>query len=212
MNRTGNKTGLAGWMIAAVMGGVMLGSGFQDGKEKFGVVDVRKVIVDSKLGKQTQDKVEAARKARLAVLTFIRDNRVITEEQAMRLRTLELQETRTDAEVTELSKIKSDVQAAGKEYDTLNTNNNPTETERQRLMALGRTYQNSADILNQYQSDFEQDFQTLSVTAQNDAIDTASKAAAAVAKAKGFTLVFSSTAVVYAANDITADAIKEANK
>ncbi len=210
---TGNKTGLAGWLIAAVLAGIMLGSGFQDGKEKFGVVDLRKVIMDSKINKETTDRVEAARKARVAVLTFIRDNRVITDKEALRLRELELQETpKTDAEQAELAKIKTDVQAAGKEYDTLNTNNNPTEPERQRLMALSRTYQTSLEILNQYQSDFQLDWENLAATAQSDAVNRAATAASTVAKSKGFTLMFSSTAVVYAANDITADTVKEANK
>jgi Skp family chaperone for outer membrane proteins len=79
-------------------------------------------------------------------------------------------------------------------------------------MALGRTYQNSAQILAQYQQDFETDWAVLRENATGEAIELATKAATAAAKAKGFTLVFSSSAVVYAANDITADATKEADK
>ncbi len=210
--QTGNKTGLAGWLIAAVLAGIMLGSGFQDGKEKFGVVDLRRVIMDSKINTETVNKVETARKARLAVLTFIRDHRVITDEQATRLRALELKEAKTDAEQTELAGIRTAVDNAGKEYERLNGLPNPTEPERQQLMSLSRTFQNSAEILSQYQSDFENEFQKTSQDAQSDAIDRATLAAAAVAKSKGFTLIFSSSAVVYAANDITADTTKEANK
>jgi Skp family chaperone for outer membrane proteins len=209
---TGNRTGLAGWLIAAVLGGMMVGSGFQDGKEKYGVVDLRKVIVDSKIDTTVSDKVEAARKARLAVLTFIRDHRVITEEQALRLRTLELKETRTDAETTELTQLKATIDTAGKEYERLNAITTPTEAERQTLMSMSRTFQTSGEILRQYQDDFEMDFTILREQAQQDAIDRAAKAAAVVAKAKGYTVMFSSTAVVFAANDITADAVKEADK
>jgi Skp family chaperone for outer membrane proteins len=209
---TGNRTGLAGWLIAAVLGGMMVGSGFQDGKEKYGVVDLRKVIVDSKIDTLVSDKVEAARKARLAVLTFIRDHRVITEEQALRLRTLELKETRTDAETTELTQLKATIDTAGKEYERLNAITTPTEAERQTLMSMSRTFQTSGEILRQYQDDFEMDFTILREQAQQDAIDRAAKAAAVVAKAKGYTVMFSSTAVVFAANDITADAVKEADK
>lgn len=210
--QTGNRTGLAGWLIAAVLAGIMLGSGFQDGKEKFGVVDLRKVIVESKIRKETEDKVETARKARIAVLTFIRDHRVITDEQATRLRALELKDVKTDAEQTELAGIRTAVDNAGKEYERLNGLPNPTEPERQQLMALSRTFQNSLEILNQYQSDFENEFGLARETASQDAIDRATLAAATVAKSKGFTILFSSSAVVYAANDITADAVKEANK
>ncbi len=210
---TGNKTGLAGWLIAAVLAGIMLGSGFQDGKEKFGVVDLRKVILDSKISKETSDKVINAEKARVAVLTFIRDNRVITDEQASRMRVLELQEApKTEAEQAELTKIKTDVLAACKEKSDLDTNNNPTEPERLRLMALSRTEQNSAQILVQYQEDFRDELQKMSQDVQLEAFDKATKAATAIAKSKGFTIIFSSSAVAYAANDLTADATKEANK
>jgi Skp family chaperone for outer membrane proteins len=210
--QTGNKTGLAGWLFAAVLAGIMLGSGFQDGKEKFGVVDLRKVIMDSKINTETTNRVETARKARVAVLTFIRDHRVITDEQATRLRLLELKEVKTDAEQTELAGIRTAVDNAGKEYERLNGLPNPTEPERQQLMSLSRTFQNSAEILAQYQADFENDFDLLKATEQNGAVDKATLAAATVAKSKGFTIVFSSSAVVYAANDITADSVKEANK
>ena len=66
--RKGITTSYAGWLISALLAGVMLGSGFQDTKEKFGMVDLRQVILSSKISKETQTKVEAARSARLAVL------------------------------------------------------------------------------------------------------------------------------------------------
>jgi Skp family chaperone for outer membrane proteins len=208
----GNRTGLAGWLIAAVLAGMMLGSGFQDGKEKYGVVDLRRVIVESKIDKEISGKVEAARKARVAVFNFIRDHRVITEEQASKLRTLELKETRTDAENTELTELKAAIDNAGKDYERLNGIPTPTEAERQQLMSLSRTFQNSGDILQQYQQDFVNEIESLGLKAQQEAVELAAKAAAAVAKTKGYTVMFSSTAVVFAANDITADAIKEADK
>lgn len=207
-----NRTSVAGWFVAAVLLGVMLGSGFQGGAEKFGVVDLRKVILDSKLNKLTTDKIENARKARLAVLTFIRDQRVISASQCARLRELELKDTKTDAEKTELDQLKGTVTNASKELDTLIQKTNPSEAERLRLIELNRLMQESADILSQYQYDFEQDFERIRTDEQNKAIDAAAVAASAVAKSKGFTVVFSSTAVVYAANDLTADAVKEANK
>lgn len=209
---TGNRTGLAGWLIAAVLGGMMLGSGFQDGKEKYGVVDLRKVIVESKIDTEISNKVEAARLARVAVFNFIRDHRVITEEQASKLRTLELKEARTDAENTELTQLKATIDTAGKDYERLNGITTPTEAERQQLMSLSRTFQNSGEILQQYQQDFMNEIDMLGAKAQQEAVERAAKAAAAVAKSKGYTVLYSSTAVVFAANDITADAIKEADK
>jgi Skp family chaperone for outer membrane proteins len=207
-----NKSALAGWFLAAGLLGTLLGSGFQNNAEKLAVVDLRQVILGSKLKKQTEDRVEAARKARLNVLTFIRDQRVISSSQCAKLKELELKETKTDAERTELDNLKKTVSDAAKEYETLVTLTSPTEPQRLRLIELNKLIQESGDILMMYQSEFENDFMNLSNQAQNDAIDKAAVAARAVAKSKGYTVVYSSSAVVYGANDITADATKEADK
>lgn len=207
-----NKSAFAGWFLAAGLLGVLLGSGFQTQTEKYAVVDLRQVILDSKLKAQTEAKVETARKARLNVLTFIRDQRVISSSQCARLKELELKETKTDAERTELDGLKKTVADAAKEYENLITLPTPTEPQRLRLIELNKLIQDSGDILMLYQGEFEQDFAVLRDQAQNDAIDKAAVAARAVAKSKGYTVVYSSSAVVYGANDITADATKEADK
>lgn len=207
-----NKSALAGWFLAAGLLGILLGSGFQNNAEKLAVVDLRQVILGSKLKKQTEDRVEAARKARLNVLTFIRDQRVISSSQCAKLKELELKETKTDAERTELDSLKKTVSDAAKEYEGLVTLTAPTEPQRLRLIELNKLIQESGDILMMYQGEFENDFMNLSNQAQNDAIDKAAVAARAVAKSKGYTVVYSSSAVVYGANDITTDATKEADK
>ena len=207
-----NKSALAGWFLAAGLLGILLGSGFQNNAEKLAVVDLRQVILGSKLKKQTEDRVEAARKARLNVLTFIRDQRVISSSQCAKLKELELKETKTDAERTELDSLKKTVSDAAKEYEGLVTLTAPTEPQRLRLIELNKLIQESGDILMMYQGEFENDFAVLRDHAQSDAIDKAAVAARAVAKSKGYTVVYSSSAVVYGANDITADATKEADK
>ena len=207
-----NKSALAGWFLAAGLLGILLGSGFQNNAEKLAVVDLRQVILGSKLKKQTEDRVEAARKARLNVLTFIRDQRVISSSQCAKLKELELKETKTDAERTELDSLKKTVSDAAKEYEGLVTLTAPTEPQRLRLIELNKLIQESGDILMMYQGEFENDFAVLRDQAQSDAIDKAAVAARAVAKSKGYTVVYSSSAVVYGANDITADATKEADK
>lgn len=208
----GNRKGLAGWMVAAALVGVILGSGFQNNAEKFAVVDLRKVIMDSKINRETTDKVNAGYSARMAVLTFIQTHRVVTEEQALRLEQLELKPDKTDAEKLELEAVKKAIKDADAEKVQLDAVTTPTEAQRQRLMTLQRIIDNASAILNQLQAKFNDDFENLKVKEQQDAVERAAKAATTVAKAKGYTLVYSSASVVYAANDITADATKEADK
>ena len=210
--RTVNRTGLAGWVVAAALAGVMLGSGFQAGAEKYAVVDLRKVILDSKINQETVNKVNGAYNARIAVLQFIETHRVVTEEQAARLRDLELKQNKTDAEKLEIDAVKKAIKDADAEKVGLDAVAQPTEEQRQRLMTLQRIIDNASAILRQFQAAFDEEYKKIASDEQQNAVDRAVKASTAVAKAKGYTIVFSSTAVAYAANDITADSVKEADK
>lgn len=208
-----NSSAFAGWFVAALLVGVVLGSGFQTGTEKFAVVDVRKVIIDSKLNKESQDKVKAAGEARYAILKFIDEQKTISASQIARLRELELKETKTDPEKLELDTLKNKVMDDAKELDRIRTlPGTPTEVERLKMVELTKLEQESRNLLAQLEMDLDRDYQNVVNDLQNQAIDKANAAAAVVAKSKGITVLFSSSAVVYAANDITADAITQANK
>lgn len=215
MNRiTEGKWSVAGWFGMALMAGVLVGTGFQGGTEKFGVVDIRKVILESKINQEMTDRVEASRKTRVAVLEFIDTHRVVAQEQALRLRDLELKVEKTDAERTELTGIKDAIIAAAKEYDQLNkqTGASLTEEQRQKLIDYTGLIKESAKTLNVWSQEFDQQFGQIRDQAEREAVERAQAAAVAVAKKQGFTVLYSSSSVVYAANDITADVTKEANK
>jgi Skp family chaperone for outer membrane proteins len=210
---TANSTAFAGWFVAALLAGVMLGSGFQTGTEKFAVVDIRKVIIDSKLNKETTDKVKAAGEARYAILKFIDEQRTISASQIARLRELELKETKTDAEKLELDALKKKVMDDAKELERIRTMaGTPTEVERLKMVELTKLEQDSRNLLAQLEADLDADYRNVSNELQNQAIDKANAAAGVVAKSKGITILFSSSAVVYGANDITADSVKQADK
>ncbi|MEX2242772.1 MAG: hypothetical protein WD716_02885 [Fimbriimonadaceae bacterium] len=207
-----NSSAFAGWFVAALLVGVVLGSGFQTGTEKFAVVDIRKVIIDSKLNKETTDKVKSAGEARFAILKFIDEQRTISASQIARFRDLELKEVKTDAEKLELDTLKKKVMDDAKELARLIELQAPTEVERLRMIELTKLSQESRNLLAQLEVDLDRDYQNVSNELQNQAIDRANAAATVVAKSKGITVLFSSSAVIYAANDITADAVKQADK
>ena len=207
-----SRAALSGWLVAAGLLGAVVGVGFQDGKEKFGVVDLRKVIFGSKLNQEMTDRVEAARLTRVSILEFMNNQRILTEDQANRIRELELKEDKTDDEKTELETHQQAVIAAAKEFDRLNQIQTPTEDERLRLQDYNQRMQTTGALLQAWTQEFERDFAVLSDKATQDAIDLAQVAAAAVAKREGYTIVFSATAVIYAANDITEAATQEASR
>lgn len=212
--KNNTKFAASGWFVAAALFGIVVGSGFQGSAEKYGVVDIRQVILDSKINQEMTDRVEASRKARLAILEFIDQQRVVTDAQARRIRELELKDNKTDAERTELTGIKDAVVAAAKDYARINAKSGDslTEADRQLLLEYGALFKDSVKILNTWSQEFDSQYSQIRDTAEREAIQRAQAAAVAVAKKQGFSVVFSSTAVIFAANDLTADVTKEANK
>ena len=213
MNRSKHsRATVAGMLVVVGLLGIIVGSGFQDANEKYGVADVRKVVFNSKLYQEMSDRVETERLARLTILEFLDTHRVLTEEQATRIRDLELKEDKTDDDKTELESIQQTVIAAAKDFDRLSTIPNMTDDER--LLYQDYTQRRSATTgLGQlWRQEFERSFAAIVEQADQEANDRAQAAVATVAKREGYTIVFSSTAVTYAANDLTEAATAEANK
>ena len=207
-----SKAALAGWLVAAGLLGIVVGGGFNSAEEKFGVVNLRKVIFDSKLNQEMTDRVEAARLARVSILEFMNTNQVLTEEQATRIRELELKDDRTDEEKTELENVQQAVIAAAKDFDRISEIQAPTEDERLLYQDYTQRRNTTRGLLQAWTEEFERDFAALRDQATQDAIDLAQVAATAVASKEGYTTVFSATAVIYAANDLTEAVTAEANK
>ncbi|MCH8979111.1 MAG: hypothetical protein IH945_07700 [Armatimonadetes bacterium] len=207
-----SRTALAGWLVAAGLLGTVVGVGFQDGKEKYGVVDIRLVIFNSKVNQEMSDRVESARRVRLSILEFMSDQQVITEDQNNRVRELELKEDKTDVEKKELEDIQQTVIAAAKEFDRLNQILSLTEPERLLLQDYHQRRDTTRAMLQAWRMELEQDFAVILKQAEQEAVDRAQAAAVTVAKREGYTVVFSSSAVIYAANDITEAATQEADK
>ena len=207
-----SRAALAGWLVAAGLLGTVVGTGFQSADEKFGVVDLRNVIFNSKVNQEMSDRVESARQTRLTILQFMDTQLVLTEEQARRIREIELNEDKTDGDKTELESLQQAVIAAAKQFDEDNTNPSPSETVRLRLQDYHQRRDTTQGLLQAWTQEFDRELAALLVQAEREAVDRAQVAAAAVAKREGYTIVFSSEAVAYAANDITEAATQEANK
>src|SRR5438045_1168944 len=103
-----------GWVIAAACIAVMFGTGFRQTAIKIGVVDISKVVEGSDFGKANQATFNAMKTGRESLLEFIDNNRVLTNEQAQRLRDLWLKPNPTKEETAEMERIKADVVAAAK--------------------------------------------------------------------------------------------------
>lgn len=200
-----------GWIVAAAVFGILAASGFQGGFEKVATVDLSTMVETSDLGKANIAVLEAMKSSREGLLKFMDDNRVLTPEQSRNLRTLWLKDNLTDADKATLDRLKADIVAQAKKNVELSTKANLTPEERSLLQEFSSRSATTEQVAGEWFNDFRQEIQQ---SAQDRRIDTLNKARAAaqsVAKLQGYTLVFDNSVAVYAANDLTADALKAMN-
>lgn len=210
-----NRLGMFGWLVAAAVLGVAAGAGFQNADNKIGVVDIASVVERSVLGKKNQSDFAAMKTAREGVLEFIDDHRVLTVEQANKLRELSIKMTRTTAENAELDKLKADIIASDKNAKALSTKQNLTPEERNLMGEYAQRAQTMEATAQRWYREFTQEMQSWADRQKSDSLDKARKAIQDVAKKQGFTIIFESGVAPYGANDISDAALKaldEANK
>lgn len=200
-----------GWVIAAGVIGVSMAGGFQDKAIKIGVVDITKVVEQSDFGKSNQDTFNKMKTAREGLLEFIDTYRVLTNEQAQRIRDLSLKPNLSAAESAELDRQKADVIATSKRSNELATKPNMTPEERTLVEDYARRSQNMNDVASRWFREFTADMQAWGDKQKLDMIDRARSAIQTVAKEQGYTVVFELGVAPFAANDISDDALKAMN-
>ncbi len=206
-----NKIDRLGWIVAAAILGIILACGFRDSFDKVATVDLASMVETSDLGKSNIAALNTMKTAREDLLKFIDDNRVLTNDQATNLRTLWLKDAPSAADKASLESLKADIVASAKKNVELGQKPNLTPEERTLLQEYANRSASMERLAQQWYQEFSQEIQQ---SAQDRRVDTLTKAKAAaqgVAKTQGFTLVFDNSVGVYAANDLTADALKAMN-
>jgi Skp family chaperone for outer membrane proteins len=200
-----------GWVIAAAFVAVTVASGFQNGGLKIGVVDISKVVENSEFGKQNQEAFLQMKTAREGVLEFIDNNRVLTAEQAQKLRDLSLKPQRTANENAELESIRADVTAAFKRSQELATKTTLTSEERTLMEEYANRSQRMNDIAQRWFREFSNEMQGWADKQKIDSLDRARSAVQTVAKAEGYTVVLEVGIAPYGANDLSDAALAAMN-
>jgi Skp family chaperone for outer membrane proteins len=201
-----------GWIVAAAILGVITASGFKDGFDKVASVDLSIMVETSNLGKANIAALEAMKTTREDLLKFVDENRVLTMEQAKNLRTLWLKESPAAADAAALNTLKKGIEAQAAKNDEISKKTALTPEERTQLQEYARWSAAMEQTAGQWWDEFRQEIQQ---SAQDRRVDTLNKAKAAaqkVGKAGAYDLVFDSSVAVYAANDLTAEALKAMNE
>ncbi len=200
-----------GWVLALALIGVMLAGGFQTPTEKTGVVDFSKFVDDSDVGKQVKQEFADMKSAREGLLEFIDTYRVLTPEQAQKIRDLSLKTDRTPADNAALDSAKADVIAQSKKSTELSTKSNLTPEDRALLEEYARRSQNMNDTAQRWLREFGNEMQSWMDKQKLMIIDKARVAIADVAKQQGYTIVFEVGVAPYGANDLTQPALDAMN-
>ncbi len=197
------KFAWSGWVVAAGLAGIMLGSGFQTPSLKLGVVDLNAVIDKSDAGKTGKKSFEEMKAAREGLLEFIDQYRILTIEQANRLRELMLLKERAKPEEAELERLKADIIATSKRSAELATKPNYTPEERTLVEEYSRRSQTMNETSTRWLREFSDEVQNWVAASREQNYQKAKAAAAEVAAKDGYTMVIEGSVAVFGANDIT---------
>lgn len=200
-----------GWACAALLGGFIVVSGFQDANQKIGVVDLATVVEQSNFGKQNQTAFTQMKSSREGVLEFVDTYRVLTAEQATRFKDLSVKPSITEAEKAELERIKADVIAADKKSKELNTKQNLTPEERTLMQEYANRSQGLELTAQRWYREFTTELQQWTEKQKIDSINKARDAVREVARTQGYSVVFESSVAPYGANDLSDAALKAMN-
>lgn len=174
-------------------------------------MDINKILQDSELGKATNKKLQDALSIRSDLLKFISTYKVLTVDQANKLRELTLKPTPTAADKSEIEQIKGEIIAADKKRNELLQKSNMTDTDRMQLQDYAQRAQTMAQVVEQFNNEFQQELNAFESQVREDTITKTKETVKEVAKSQGFTVVLESSVVPYAANDITDASIKALN-
>ncbi len=192
-----------GWALLLAFAAVAIAGGFQGNAVKLGVVDITQVVEKSEFGVLNATTYKTLQKAREQLLEFLDTYRVLTTDQAVRIRDLTLKENASDAEKAELERIKAEVIAADKRSRELATKANMTPEERTLVEEYARRAQTMAEVQSRWFREFTSQLQEWSDKQKVAGLQKARDAIKEVAKAQGFTVVFEVGIAPYGADDIT---------
>lgn len=199
------------YLVAAAALGVVFAGGFQDSALKIGVVDISDVVEQSDFGKKNQEDFNTMKAAREGVLEFIDTYRVLTNEQAIKLRELSLKANASASEKAELDTLKATIQASDKKSKELSTKANLTPEERTLMQDFAQRSQTMEVTAQRWFREFTNEMQAWADKQKAASIDRARESIQEVAKQGAYTIIYESGVAPYGANDITQAALKAMN-
>ena len=213
MNRTFWTGFLSGTTILAIgMVAVLASSGFQGNSTKIGVIDSNSVIQQIAIAKNMVEDEKNMKTDRETVMQFLQRYPVIKKEEAEKFKSLSIKANKTEADKSELEKVKGAATEAMNKFKALELKSSPTQDELKQL----DEYRNRKNDMDEYLQGLVRDFQTeytnLHEKDQNVLFELFKAGMAEVGKKQAYTVIFDKNVAPYGANDLTEDVTKTAAK
>ncbi|MFZ4507909.1 MAG: OmpH family outer membrane protein [Fimbriimonas sp.] len=205
------NTDKLGWIIAALMAGFMVGTGFQGQAIKVGTVDLEKVFNDSEYVKKQNEGLRALGQTRQDILEFVAANKTMKPEDAAKFRDLSLKTTPTAEDKAALEKLKADAVASDRRFRELQTKANATDAEQALLREFNQRNQAAPAMLQRWEQEFSTELRDTQDKLRVESLSRAKDAVRQVAAKDGFSVIFAEQVAPYSANDVTDSSLKAMN-
>jgi Skp family chaperone for outer membrane proteins len=202
-----HRTGVL--LVCAVVAAGLVGSGTWAAalEPKVGVVDGRKIDDNAPRVKQYMEELDAMANLLKTKLDIRAQNTMLDENEINELISLKTKDKATDADTARIKALTDIERSKDEELRKLQETKDLNEQQKARLQELMNLQQKSKDMGNALSKDYDGQYQSKAVELQGK-IDTDVRAAVAkVAEAKGLSLVFDKSVVVYGGIDITDDVV-----
>jgi len=200
-------------LLIAIAGIAILCTGaWAQGTSAFGMVDLKRVVDEYDQRKALEAQLQQMRDQMRAKLQWRANNLLLEEAEISEYENLASITNPTEQQKQRMQQIEQKSRQLNEELSQLRQKNPPTEQDTQRINQLTAIENRNKEVLMQLQDQFEQQINARRDEMINQMLQDIRKAVAAVAQEKKLAVVFDSTQVLYASNDITGDVIKRLNK
>ena len=194
------------------MAGAFLGMGFQAPALKFASVDMEKVFSEADVTKKSNDQLEASQKARMNVLQFVQQNPAMLPADAEKYAAAATRSPQTAADKADIERITQDALAASNRQRDLATKQNPAADDMKALQDFSSRGQQNGVLARKLQEQYTTEMREMQVNLHAVSMDKIRESVKEIASKQGYSIVFSQEAAPFAANDLTAEAIKALKK
>ncbi|MER3472709.1 MAG: hypothetical protein C4335_01455 [Armatimonadota bacterium] len=178
----------------------------------FGMVDLKRVVDEYEQRKVLESQLQQMSDQMRAKLQWRANNLLLDESEIAEYQNLASLSNPTEQQKQRMQQIEQKSQQLNQELSQLRQKNPPSEQEVQRINQLTAIENRNKEALAQQQDQFERQLSARRDEMINQMLQEIRKAVAAIAQEKGLAVVFDSTQVLFASNDITNDVIKRLNK